>query len=254
MRVMFARLSLAFLILAAAPAVALAAEPAGEAIAVSQSASASGSAGARVLDVRGDVFTGDVVKTDASGVAQILFRDNTKLVVGQNSQVTVDSFVFQNKTTAKAFSIDAVRGSFRFITGASAKQAYTIRTPSATIGVRGTEFDLSVNEDGTTNVALFGGSVRVCDKGTPDRHCLVLTGTCSTLVLTPDQKFREVRSYYERTALMNTVFPFAFRQQPLRTDFRVESGSCNIPNINDPGPQPSRPGPPPSPRSEGNEG
>jgi hypothetical protein len=191
-----------------------------------------------------------VVKTDASGVAQILFRDNTKLVVGQNSQVTVDRFVFQNKTTAKAFSIDAVRGSFRFITGASAKQAYTIRTPSATIGVRGTEFDLSVNEDGTTNVALFGGSVRVCDKGTPDRHCLVLTGTCSTLVLTPDQKFREVRSYYERTALMNTVFPFAFRQQPLRTDFRVESGSCNIPNINDPGPQPSKPERPSPPRNE----
>jgi hypothetical protein len=250
MRVMFVRLSLAFLILAAAPAVALAAEPAGEAVSVSQSASATGSAGARVLDVRGDVFTGDVVKTNASGVAQILFRDNTKLVVGQNSQVTVDSFVFQNKTTAKAFSIDAVRGSFRFITGASAKQAYTIRTPSATIGVRGTEFDLSVNEDGTTNVALFGGSVRVCDRGAPDRHCLVLTGTCSTLVLTPDRNFRQVRSYYERTALMNTVFPFAFRQQPLRTDFRVESGSCNIPNINDPGPQPSRPGPPPSPRPQ----
>jgi hypothetical protein len=58
-----------------------------------------------------------------------------------------------------------------------------------------------------------------------------------------------VRSYYERTALMNTVFPFAFRQQPLRTDFRVESGSCNIPNL-DPGPQPSRPAPPPRPQED----
>jgi ferric-dicitrate binding protein FerR (iron transport regulator) len=226
---------------------ALAAQSSGTAVSVDPSASATGQAGARILAVNSDVFTGDLVKTDASGRAQILFRDNTRLVVGQNSEVTLDSFVFQDASTARTFSLDAVRGSFRFITGLSAKDAYTITTPTASLGVRGTEFDLTIAEDGTTNVALFGGSVRVCDKATPDRHCLVLTDACSVLILSPDGQFRDVRSYYDRTALMNTVFPFAFRQQPLLADFRVESRGCNIPNL-DPAPSPSsHDRPPPRP-------
>ncbi|HEY5081755.1 MAG TPA: FecR domain-containing protein [Bauldia sp.] len=37
-----------------------------------------------------------------------------------------------------------VRGAFRFLTGGSPKDAYSINTPMATIAVRGTEFDLDV--------------------------------------------------------------------------------------------------------------
>ena len=240
------RLLAALVLLTVGACPALAAEPSGEAVAVNPATSASGQAGARVLTVNGAVFTGDVVKTDTAGYAQILFRDNTRLVVGKNSEVTLDQFVFAGEAAAKTFSLDAVRGSFRFITGLSAKDAYTITTPTASLGVRGTEFDFTINDDGTTSVALFGGSVRVCDRQDLRNRCFELTGTCSVLILPPDRQFHEVRSYYDRTALMNTVFPFAFRQQPLRADFRVQSSGCNIPNL-DPAPSPSsHDRPPPS--------
>ena len=106
---------------------------------------------------RAPVFAGDVIKTDRRGTAQILFADETKMVIGPNSQVSVDNFVFQGPSKAGTFAINAVRGSFRFITGVSAKNAYSINTPMATIGVRGTEFDGHVAADGTTTVAMWHG-------------------------------------------------------------------------------------------------
>jgi hypothetical protein len=45
--------------------------------------------------------------------------------------------VFSDSDTARNISINAVRGAFRFITGKSPKDAYSITTPTATIGVRG---------------------------------------------------------------------------------------------------------------------
>src|SRR6185503_9239059 len=101
-----------------------------------------------------------------------------------------DSFVFQNKTTAKEFSINAVQGTFRFITGVSAKNAYSIKTPSATIGVRGTEFDFTVDQAGT-HVGLWGGSIRLCNTGTP-RRCTEVSGQCSVVLITPAKQIKRV--------------------------------------------------------------
>ena len=51
--------------------------------------------------------------------------------------MVIDAFVFNNDNTARQVSISAVRGAFRFIAGKSSKDAYSITTPTATIGVRG---------------------------------------------------------------------------------------------------------------------
>jgi hypothetical protein len=49
----------------------------------------------------------------------------------------IDAFVFADDNTARNISINAVKGAFRFITGKSPKDVYSITTPTATIGVRG---------------------------------------------------------------------------------------------------------------------
>jgi hypothetical protein len=67
----------------------------------------------------------------------VKFRDETKLVVGPNSTMVIDAFVFSDQNTARQISINAVKGAFRFITGKSPKDVYSITTPTATIGVRG---------------------------------------------------------------------------------------------------------------------
>ena len=221
-------------------------EASGKAVAVEQDASASGPGGARTLVIDGPVFGGDAIKTNSVGHAQILFADNTKMVVGPNSQVKIDSFVFQGKSTASQFSIGALRGTFRFITGASAKNAYSITTPTATIGVRGTAFDGHIAQDGTTTIALWHGIVRLCDLAVPRRHCTDVSGTCTVIQLDPQHRFKRVNNVYERTNLLERTFPFAFRQGWLRTGFRVQSRGCSIHNFDPPanpaGPQRPDPG------------
>ena len=133
------------------------AEPSGAVIAVIQQSEADGQGGKRVLAVEAPVFSGDKIVTGPIGEAQIKFRDNTKLVVGPNSMMTIDAFVFSDNGDAKKFSINVTRGAFRFITGNGPKSAYSINTPTATIGVRGTEFDFNVDGGGDTRVAVSQG-------------------------------------------------------------------------------------------------
>jgi hypothetical protein len=240
-----AALSLATL----AHAAVAAPQQAGSAVAVLQATNVEGAGKSRVLEVKGDVFMGDRVETGKSGQAQLLFLDNTRMVVGPSSQLVIDSFVYKG-STASRFGITAVKGAFRFITGSSEKQAYVIKTPTATIGVRGTRFDFTVGDDGATNFALYEGSVALCDRTPGDRRCANITGACSVVILPPKKDFRWVKDINQRTSLLRSIFPYAFRQAGLRPDFRVDSGRCNVTY----GPEehnPSRPATPSSPPSKG---
>lgn len=217
----------AALFVTGAGGLSFAAESVGKAVAVTPAA-AAGSSGTRTLAVQDPVFMGDLVKTGSTGQVQLAFVDNTRMIVGPGSQLAIDAFVFQGHATAGRFSVNAVRGAFRFITGASPKQAYAIKTPTATIGVQGTRFDFSVGKDGTTNLALYDGSVRLCDRGKLQRKCTVLSGACSVIVLAPNHGFRWVKDLNQRKALMDKAFPYAFKQAGLRSDFQVNSGRCNV--------------------------
>ena len=113
------------------------AQPSGVVLAVVQQSEIDTATGRRLLEQEAAVFSGDRIITGPGGEAQVKFRDDTRLVVGPNSMMTIDAFVFNDDNTARQISINAVRGAFRFITGNSPKDAYSITTPTATIGVRG---------------------------------------------------------------------------------------------------------------------
>ena len=97
----------------------------GETVGVNPDAEATGVGGVRIIEIKGPIFMGDVITTDLNGQVQILFVDETKFIVGANSKVTIDAFVFDANKTAQDVSISAVKGAFRFITGNSPKQNYT---------------------------------------------------------------------------------------------------------------------------------
>ena len=207
---------------------ALAADPAGEAAGVTANATASGEIGDRILQARGRIFSGDVIETDQTGVAQLEFLDETRMVVGPGSRLTIDDFVFQSNNTAQRLTVNAARGAFRFITGVSDKGAYTIRTPVATIGVRGTEGDITVHEDGSISASIYdNGAFRICSLEKP-RRCAVLEGSCSVIVLNKDFEFDWLQNIYERTGYMEENFPFAFGERRLQSPFQVSSGSCEF--------------------------
>ena len=217
--------------------VAAVAEPSGAVIAVIQQSQADGEGGKRVLQVEGPVFSGDKIITGARGEAQIKFRDDTKLVVGPNSQMTIDAFVFTEKGTAQKFSINAVRGAFRFITGTGPKSAYSINTPAATIGVRGTEFDFIVErQTGETEVVTFAGTTLTCpkevDPATGQKPpCIVSRDPCGLSLVAPDQA-RYLKPSEERDIRINQAFRYVLNQSHLQPEFQVDIKSCgNVQNV-----------------------
>jgi len=127
--------TLAAAITLAGPAAAI--EPSGHAVRVDPAVNAAGPGGSRLIELEGAVFIGDQIVAGPVGLAQVRFIDNTRIVIGPNSRLTIDTFVFNPDNTARKVTLTALKGSFRFISGNSAPSAYTIRTPTMTVGIRG---------------------------------------------------------------------------------------------------------------------
>lgn len=91
----------------------------------------------------------DVLRTGADGSVGITMRDNSLLSAGPNSILSLEHFEFDPTTSDGRFDARLRRGTLAVVSGRIAKkspQAMTVRTPSAVLGVRGTEFVVSVDE------------------------------------------------------------------------------------------------------------
>ena len=90
--------------------------------------------------------------------ASITFKDDTKVKVTENSRLLIDDFVFDpKKSDAGKLSIKAAMGTVRYASGQIAKnnpQSVDIKTPTATVAVRGTDFTMTVDETGESLVVL----------------------------------------------------------------------------------------------------
>ena len=91
----------------------------------------------------------DVVTTGADGSVGITMTDNALLSAGPNSTIALDRYEFDPTTHAGRFDASLRKGSLAVVSGRIAKQspeAMTVRTPSAVLGVRGTEFAVRVDD------------------------------------------------------------------------------------------------------------
>ncbi len=116
----------------------------------------------RMLAKGAKVFQDEVLVTGNSASAEIELLDKTKLAVGSSARIVLDKFIYDASAAPGSISINLAKGAFRFITGSSPKAAYEIKTPTASMGVRGTVFDVYVADDGETAVLLHEGGVDVC--------------------------------------------------------------------------------------------
>ena len=99
----------------------------------------------------------EYLQTGDSAQAELKLDDQTKLALGPNAGLKLDEFVIGKSGGVTTIGVNFVKGTFRFITGAQKKDAYVIETPSATIGVRGTVFDVYVDGSGDTLVLASPG-------------------------------------------------------------------------------------------------
>jgi hypothetical protein len=96
-----------------------------------------------LITVGESVLRDEIVKTASDSAAKVVFTDNTNLSIGPNSVVKLDKFVFSGESNYQKATINLAKGALRFATGSSDKHAYEVKSPVATIGVRGTIFEAS---------------------------------------------------------------------------------------------------------------
>ena len=133
--------------------------------------------GAQQLAVGSDLFTSERIRTGEDSIAQILLLDKTTLTVGPRAELTLDSFVYNPSGGAGRVVLNAVQGTFRFITGSQAPRSYTIKTPVGNLGIRGTIVDLIV-QGGQVTVILVEGGLTMTINGRP--YTLTKPGTAYT--------------------------------------------------------------------------
>jgi hypothetical protein len=215
--------ALAFL---AAP-VAGRADTAGQAVAVVQRSEIATGDARWVLQAGETVRVGDIVRTDRGGEAQLVFTDETRIVVGPNSSLRIDEALFRNNNTARRLTVSALGGTFRFISGNSASRAYAVRTPTATMGIRGTAFDFTVTGTASTDLVVYDGQVRFCGD---QRQCAVVPGGCNTATLLPRNAFDVPETPADKTARLSGSFPYLQSQAGLLPPFQLAADGCSDDN------------------------
>jgi hypothetical protein len=96
--------------------------------------------------------------TTGACVSNITFKDDTKVKVTENSRLLIDDFVFDpKKSDAGKLALKVGMGTVRYASGQIAKnnpQQVNIKTPTATVAVRGTDFTMTVDETGQSLIML----------------------------------------------------------------------------------------------------
>jgi hypothetical protein len=99
----------------------------------------------------------DTVST-ARGKAELTFDDKTTVKLTEHSKIVIDDFVYDPKKGTGKLALNMAMGTARYASGQIAKnnpQQVAIKTPTATIAVRGTDFSMTVDELGRSLVILL---------------------------------------------------------------------------------------------------
>ena len=130
----------------------------------------------------------DVITT-ANAKAGITFKDDTKVQITEHSKLVIDNFVYDGEKKTGKLGIKMALGTIKYASGQIAKndpQQVLVTTPTATIGVRGTDFSSTVDELGRSQIILLPS----CPEGWKDiqKDCvtgkIIVSSAMGTVLLT----------------------------------------------------------------------
>jgi hypothetical protein len=112
----------------------------------------------KISGVKGAEIESMDTYTTGACTSNITFKDDTKVKITENSRLLIDDFVFDpKKSDAGKLALKVGMGTVRYASGQIAKnnpQQVNIKTPTASVAVRGTDFTMTVDETGQSLVML----------------------------------------------------------------------------------------------------
>ncbi len=133
-----------------------------------------------------NIESGDAIVTGPNGRAQVKFSDGGLVSLQPNSQFNIANYADRNDPKQDAFLVDLLRGGMRAVTGLIGKrnrENFKVTTTTATIGIRGSAFNLAYNPDGSLSVSTELDEIEVCTRA----GCIGLTAGESALVVSPQE-------------------------------------------------------------------
>lgn len=122
---------------------------------------------ARILKRRSQIFNGDTVKTGPAGSVQVRFVDKALMTIKANSEMNIERYLLAQQGSEgekEQVLMSLVKGGFRTITGTIGKgdkDAYKVNTPAASIGIRGTNYEVQQESDGGFVMGVYSGGIQV---------------------------------------------------------------------------------------------
>lgn len=97
-----------------------------------------------------ELFQHDILKTGADATISVVFKDDTMVSVGPESELLIDEFHFSPAEGKLSFIARLLKGSSAYVSGIIGKlspQSVRFETPVANIGIRGTKFAVRLEDD-----------------------------------------------------------------------------------------------------------
>lgn len=131
----------------------------------------------RKLQKSSVIYLHDLLQTDDKTQAEIVFTDNTLITFQVSTKFSVAEYVMKSKDKNGSVGksvMNLIEGGFRTVTGLIAKNNpsdYSVNTPVATIGVRGTDYQVQI-KNGELFIGFKSGQPCVKSKENPNQLCL----------------------------------------------------------------------------------
>ena len=118
------------------------------------------------LKRRSKIMSGDIIKTGTNSSVQIRFVDKALMTIKANTEMDISQYHLANPAEGKKEQalMKLVKGGFRTISGQIGKgdkSAYKVDTPAASIGIRGTNYEVQQESNGDFVMAVYSGGISV---------------------------------------------------------------------------------------------
>jgi hypothetical protein len=181
----------------------------------------------RGLNADDPIFRDERISADGGSSGELILTDGSKIIVGENSSITLDNFAVGEKGF-KSGTISVAKGAFRFISGSSPKGAIKFKTPLASVGVRGTTLDLYVGDGGVTRVVVLSGRVTACSLG---GRCIDMNRSCDIVEIRGRSDISELPFLRSKQRDRNTeAEEYGLTEQQARhsSGWRAPMAGCSV--------------------------
>ncbi len=137
------------------------------------------------LSLGNEIFMRDRVRTNGTGRVKISFADGSVAIVSSNSDLLIDRHVYDPSTAGGSSVLELLKGKVRTIVSDYYSDAgeYEVKTPTATAGVRGTDFIVTYDPlQAVTEVVTASGRVYVKSIAATAAEGVMVTAGTQTVV------------------------------------------------------------------------